>query len=438
MRSLFEKEEREEAINKLQINLLSRFYPFTTDQLIEYQDILNWGGYGLMSNEEINWSSSLIKKVEERIDWRYLYKICNFTIDADFIRTFKNNINCYDLQHYKNINWEDDLFEILGCQFGEKKILIRDKKFLGNEMLHKYKNNVDWDFISRFIEFDSNDELIDEFFDFWNWGKLSENIHLPITVDFINKYKTNLDFLRLSRNPAALPLIYQYPQSSKWNWDIVILNPGISYSQTNFDFFLKYFTKNYLENPYFLRLLQRTKNFDIENYSLKAFVEKIFMSNTNINFDFFLNHDKLSEFIPWGNINWYSNLKLSLNQITELKDKLDFNHGNFIRKHSDIITSTFLENNSEYFSSDVKQFYSYAPLNPKLLKNKYKDVIWHQLSYNEKFDWSIEFIKNNLDKLNFFVMSHNRGIYKKLISEINVRQLLNNSYPGSIYKKLQS
>ena len=391
-----------------------------------------------MSNEEINWTIPLIKKFEKRIDWGYLYKICNLTIDADFIRTFSNNIDCYDLQLCKNINWEDDLFEVLGCSFGEKKIRIRDKEFMTREKLRKYKNNIDWNYISRFIALDFDEKLIDEFFEYWDWEKLSENSNLPLTVDFINKYKSNLDFCSLSRNPAALPLIFQYPQSSKWIWDSVIINPGIRYSEANFVFFLKYFKKNCIENSYFFRLLQRFKNFDIENYSLKAFVEKIFMSNSNINFDFFINHDKLNEFIPWGKINWYSNLKLSINQICELRDKLDLNDKYFFRRHSDIITSTFLEDYSEYFSSDAIHLYSYAPLNPELLKNKFKDVKWNSLSYNENFDWSIEFIVDNLDKLNFYVMSINRGIYNKLISEMNVAQLLNNSYPGSIYKKLPS
>lgn len=437
MKSLFEKEEREEAINKLQINLLSRFYPFSIDQLIEYEDVLNWGGYGLMSNEEINWTIPLIKKFEKRIDWGYLYKICNLTIDADFIRTFSNNIDCYDLQLCKNINWEDDLFEVLGCSFGEKKIRIRDKEFMTREKLRKYKNNIDWNYISRFIALDFDEKLIDEFFEYWDWEKLSENSNLPLTVDFINKYKSNLDFCSLSRNPAALPLIFQYPQSSKWDWANVILNPGISYNQANFDFFLKYFTKNCIENSSYYRFLQ-SRNLNVENYNSRAFIERIFTSGTDINFDFFINHDRLSEFIPWGNINWYSNLKLSLNQITELKDKLDFNHGDFIRKHSDIITPTFLETYSDYFSSDARDISYFAPLNPKLLQTKYKNVDLRKLSSNENFDWSIEFIRDNLDKLNFFTISHNRGIYNKLISEINVTQLLKNSFPGFVYKKLQS
>ena len=35
MRSLFEKEEKEIAINKLKIDLISRLYPFTKNEIIE-------------------------------------------------------------------------------------------------------------------------------------------------------------------------------------------------------------------------------------------------------------------------------------------------------------------------------------------------------------------------------------------------------------------
>lgn len=48
MRSLFEKEEKEAALNQLKVDLISRFYPFTKDVVLKYKSVLN---YHLMNND---------------------------------------------------------------------------------------------------------------------------------------------------------------------------------------------------------------------------------------------------------------------------------------------------------------------------------------------------------------------------------------------------
>ena len=55
MRSLFELEEIEEYKSKLLIDLLSRFHPFTNEEIRAYRKFINFDRFHLMCNEHINW-----------------------------------------------------------------------------------------------------------------------------------------------------------------------------------------------------------------------------------------------------------------------------------------------------------------------------------------------------------------------------------------------
>jgi hypothetical protein len=77
MRSLFEKEEKETALNQLRVDLLSRFYPFSNDEVIKYKSILNFDRYHLMNNDSIIWDTEMLESLDDKIDWSAIWK--NFT-----------------------------------------------------------------------------------------------------------------------------------------------------------------------------------------------------------------------------------------------------------------------------------------------------------------------------------------------------------------------
>ena len=92
MRSLFEKEEKEIALNQLKLDLISRFYPFSKDEILQYKSILNFDRYHLMNNDSVKCDIELLDKVDEKIDWSALWKIKNIKFDLAFFKKYESKI----------------------------------------------------------------------------------------------------------------------------------------------------------------------------------------------------------------------------------------------------------------------------------------------------------------------------------------------------------
>ena len=89
MKSLFEKQEREESIRGLKIDLISRFYPLTNIEVVKYKDTLNFDGQHLMKNESIQWDIDLVETLKEKIDWSEIWKLKKLKIGIPFIKKFE-------------------------------------------------------------------------------------------------------------------------------------------------------------------------------------------------------------------------------------------------------------------------------------------------------------------------------------------------------------
>ena len=109
MRSLFEKEEKETALNQLKVDLISRFYPFSKDEVIKYQRVLNFDRYHLISNESIEWDNEQLESLYDKIDWTAIWKIKNINLDFEFFKKYEKQINFSSIHLSKNIKWTDNL-----------------------------------------------------------------------------------------------------------------------------------------------------------------------------------------------------------------------------------------------------------------------------------------------------------------------------------------
>lgn len=58
---------------ELCIELLSRHYPWQTEQVLNYQKILNFGNRTFMSNKNVVWSEPLLEELKDRIEWESLW-----------------------------------------------------------------------------------------------------------------------------------------------------------------------------------------------------------------------------------------------------------------------------------------------------------------------------------------------------------------------------
>jgi|GEM_PF-1312878 len=404
MKSLFEKEEKETALNQLKVDLISRFYPFSKDEVLKFKRILNFDRYHLINNDCINWDTDMLENLDEKIDWTALWKIKNIKLDLDFFKKYESKIEFSSIHLSKNIEWSSDLLSEYGDRFDWSKWLITKEPLSTIENLRSYSDKLDWSSVSQRLNIEFTEDILEEFSEKWNWKKLSSNKNLPLSVEFIQKHIEQLDFDELSMNPIAWDLIYKYPTSKKWNWDKVILNPAISYNKDSFDFIFSHY-KRYYETKEFTNPI-------LKKMALPSFLFRVFTRQQN-DISYFLQDDFI-KYLPWENLCKFCNTKLTLDFIEKYKGKLNFKESEFIRNHRDIISKDFIESNIELFNPAHYSFY-YLPLTIEML-NKLSDKInWNSLSSSEKLDWTWDFIDTHYDKFNFFRLSENKGIYDKLV-----------------------
>ncbi|MEA3495529.1 MAG: hypothetical protein U9R42_05775 [Bacteroidota bacterium] len=404
MKSLFEKEEKETELNQLKVDLLSRFFPFSKEEVLLYKPVLNFGRYQLMNNELIEWDIEMLDELGDKIDWTAIWKIKNIKLDFDFFKKYESKIDFTSIHLSENINWSNDLLSTFGEKFDWKWLITREP-LSTIENLRRFKDKLDWANVSQRLNIDFNEAVLEEFADKWDWKKLSSNPNLPLSIEFIKKHINKLDFDNLSQNPKCINFIYKYPTSKRWNWEKVLWNPAITYNKKSFDFIFYYYKKYYASiTPYYYKIVQ----------PLPSFFFKVFKKPFNDK-SFFLNEEFI-KYLPWDNLCKFSYIKLSLDFIEKYKDKLNFKETEFLRIHRDILTTNFIEENLELFDSEHSAFY-YLPITIALLR-KYDDKInWNNLSNCEKLDWTWEYIYLHFEKFNLFWLRQNKGIYEKLIRD---------------------
>ncbi len=411
MKSLFEKEEKETALNQLKVDLISRFYPFSKEEVLKYKLVLNFDRYHLMNNEFIDWDIKIIDGLVDKIDWTAIWKIKNISLDFEFFKKYENQIDFSSIHLSKNIKWTDNLLAEFGDKFDWSKWLITKEPLSTIDNLRRFNDKLDWSFVSQRINIEFNENVIEEFSEKWDWKKLSSNKNLPLTVEFIQKHIDQLDFDELSQNPKSLELIYRYSTSQKWNWEKVILNPAIIYDKESFDFVFNNY-KRYYEAKEFTNPMMK-------KMALPTFLFHVFSRQQN-DISYFLGDDFI-KLLPWVNLCKFSNTKLPLDFIEKYKDKLNFKESELIRNHKNIITIEFIEANLDLFDIEHYSFYS-LPLTIELL-NKYDGkLIWNNLSSCEKLDWTWEYIDKHFDKFNLFRLAENKGIFEKLIIDKLTKQ----------------
>ena len=403
MENLIEKLEKEKALIQLKVDLISRFYAFSYDDILKYKNVLNTDNHYLMENEFIQWENKLVKQMQDKIYFPFIYKIKNIKLDYMFFKKFESVIDFSTIYYSKNIVWSKKLIELYGDRFDCNKLITRCP-LIKIDTFEKNKDKLDWSYISRCYNFNQKVDLIEEFKELWDWKKLSANIKLPISFEFIQKYINELDFNELSRNPASLELIYKYPTSKRWNWENVIVNPGIIYNHVSFNFIYGHY-KRFVE-------LNDHISLKMKEIPLYFFMSRVITRQSN-DISFFL-EEKFIRFMPWHLLSKCCVNKFELSFIEEHKDKLNFKESSLIRHNKDIITTQFILGNYELFDTERYSFY-YLPLTIDLIKPHLENINWYYLSSCEKLDWTWDFINEHFSKFDLFRLSQNRGIYEKVI-----------------------
>jgi len=399
----------------LLVNLYSRFYPFTLEEVLRYKKILNFETSYLLSNENIKFDLESIESIDMPLLWSGLYKVKNISIGIDFIKRNYNKIKFENLSIHDNIIWTIELVDFLDDKIDWRKSYIL-RKFDTNlifYVLEKHKNILDWKWISRYFDIVKDIHIIEQYIEFWNWSDLSANTNLVIDLNFLTKYKDRLDWDNLSNNELSFEMILKYPESKRWNWLKVITNSAIVYDSKIFDFLFKYFS-NYLLNstsaiPF------------IKSKPIYAFLFRVFHAQNN-DISYFLTKDEYIKLIPWEYASKNGNLKLSNQQISDHKDKLDFNDQYFWKKHKELFTEEFIIQHVDLFDLNNMFFYD-LPITNKFI-NLYKDKInINHLSRNESFNWTVDFIEENKNELHFYILSRNIKVYNLFYNQFDFNKV---------------
>lgn len=395
---------------QLKVDLLSRFYPFTYEQIVIYKDMINFDRYHFMENEHIKWSKELIWELKDVLDWSALWKIKpKVAIDEKLIYDFKsyldiNTLHLCDLQIsldtalslLKRTTWNDHLF----C-----KLQLIHPDLLGWFPLVE---NMDWKILSRTIRWDTH--YIKKYYNYIDWDDLSSNSNLEFSEELINEYKDQLNFSNLSINPSVVSVIKVYPKSNKWNWDKVILNRGFNYKN---DFFFLY--KNYIKHSGIIEkwTLQHKDNQWFNSKVAIKWIKCRFVNNVCnwLEGDSYI-LKKYLHLLSVESLRTLGKVSLSLSQIEMLSEKLDFN-------------SKLIDFNSEIFNDEIiVRYFDRFDFNKRtanclnfsfdFINENSKIINWCYLSFNENIKWSREFIESNIDKLDLFKLSINKKVYDDL------------------------
>jgi len=420
MKRLLKKEEREEEINQLKIDLISCFYPFTKEELIHYQSIIKFDYYQRFNSNFINWDLNLIDQLAENIDWKSIYKIKNSRFDYAFFQKYEKRIDFKTIPYSKNIKWSEKLITNFGNQFDWSGSIFNHKALATLENLRRFKTQLNWGYVSEVIQLEFNENIINEFADLWDWKRLSANTNLPASFNFIEQYQQQLDFDKLSQNPQMLNLIYQNPSYKKWKWEKVILNPGIVYKKQTFTLIFNNYKKDF-ETKEFTHSKQK-------NMALHTFLFRLFSHQHN-DINYLLTADFIN-YVPWEIFCSYCRTELPLSFIEQHKTKLNFSETAFIKRNKNSFTYEFIEANLELFNATDVSFYR-LPITVELLSKTGNEFNWNALSACETIDWNWDFIHLHFDKLNLNKLATNKGIFEKLmlnkLSSTQIYKILNNA-----------
>lgn len=380
-------------LHQLKIDLVSRFYPLSIDEVKTNIDRLNFDGYHFMMSEHIEWDIELVDLLKDKIDWTALFKLKSLKVDIPFINLFIDYID-FKTVGICNVVFSNQIHKgfLDRYPWGSDNILLFLNK--NEEMipyvLAEYKEVINWKVFSRSIALPYI--TIVQYENYIDWDELSKNNKINDVDLVLLHYRVRLDERSISGNIAYADLIRKNPQALTWKWNSVLLNHGFSLEKD-----AEFLYKNYREN---LKLAN--------NESLK----KKFINICLLRMDksFLLRSNKSLKYINWNNPERINGAILSKELIEEHKETLDFKNSSFLRANKDIIDGDFIRANISLF--DVSNhWFAYLNFDIEFVEEYEDQINWCILSFNEFLHWNEDFIIKNSDRLDFLKLSWNKSVY---------------------------
>ena len=99
---------------KLSLDLISSFYPFTNEEIIQYQDSIDFTSDNIYKNTLVKWDADLIDELKDKFEFKNLWYLKDLIVDIDFIRRFHDKIDFRNLYLVKNLQYSPELIDNYG------------------------------------------------------------------------------------------------------------------------------------------------------------------------------------------------------------------------------------------------------------------------------------------------------------------------------------
>lgn len=398
-----------EYLTDLTIGLLEAFYPFTNEELIKFQTVLNFREDRLIKNSKISWNADLFDTIKDRIDFSTLYRATNLVIDYNFLKKFENYFDFSALPYFKNLTYSEDIIKAFDSKLDWTTLLINNDGFNTIENIRKYKDKINWDKLSGSLKYPIDESFLDEFADYINWDKLSYNSNLKMDVALLEKYQENFNFRHLSWNPAAAALILNYPRSSRWDWHLVLRNQGIEINEENLDILVRNHIRKNQWHPFF-----KNKPVEIATRAARIHIISHLIKFRQTGADFLFN-EKFKDLYIWDLISEASST-LPKHFVLDNFSKFKTLGSEFVNKNGKYFNAELIKKNIEKFDLKRWEFYK-LNITLDIVQEITEKIDFLWLSSNESIEWNADFIYNNRDRLHFYRLCENKKIYDKLLGD---------------------
>lgn len=210
--------------NKVFWQHVSYYQNLNLEQLIYFEELLNWGYDGLSYRQkltmeilerfnsrwdfrELSKNKTLcieaIEKYKDKLDWKYL--TCSKMFPLPVLKKFVKYVDWDLLSRKENLPLDvlQEFSELIDFREVSYSHTI-DLKFL-----YTFKDKLSWSTITpraidHMIEFHSNDllDLMEQYKDYWDWNRLNGISYLPIEI--LRRFRENLDWTELIEKTTIL------------------------------------------------------------------------------------------------------------------------------------------------------------------------------------------------------------------------------------------
>lgn len=366
------------------INLLSKEFPFTSEQLLKYSNILDWRL--VSSNTNIIWDFDLIFCFYDKISWKDLTINRAAFLDISLLDVFSDKVQ------WKNNNdeWGFSIAANEGLPWTLEFIKKYDSKIKFKEL--SVNRSVEW-----------SEELIDRYWGKWDLNELGSNVAFPWDLRLFDKYlgEEFLDDFSIHFNQRLLgnfDLVEKY--KSRIKWSIACSNPFLPWSEKNL---LEYWA-NHLDwwgISHNETLFKQDPNFFINHLDIwESNKEKYFSILAE---NLFLPWDqkliqKYSKYWDWEAISRNIGIPWTVELIDSFANQLYWGG----------MVDTFI------IEDDIGNFITPIPTTH----------FQEGLISNPSIPWSIDFLTKYESKLEFHSLKDNRAVWEKVFKPIFNDQVL--------------